>query len=127
MKEGTREDSSRNLEGLLSRVMLVGVLLAAAVLLLGGGIYLASHGRDAVGDHIFTGEPAELRHPMAIVEGAMQVHPRALIQLGVLLLLLNPILRIFLAGVGYVGLRNWTYVVVCLILLVVLGGSFLGG
>lgn len=115
-----------DLAGLLSRAMLTGVLLAAGVLLLGGVVYLASHGNDPVGDHVFSGEPANLRHPVAIVRGALEEHPRAIIQLGVLLLLLNPILRIALALFGYLHLRDRKYVVVCLILLLVLGVSFFG-
>lgn len=118
---------SLDLPALLSRVMLMGVLLAAGVLLLGGAIYLTQAGGTPVGDHVFKGEPSSLRHPLAIVDGAFAVHPRAVIQLGVLLLLLNPILRILLSLLGFLRLRDWTYVGVCLILLLVLAFSFLGG
>jgi uncharacterized membrane protein len=127
MTPTSHDQSKKDLAGLLSRVMLGGVLVAAAVLLLGGVIYLSQHGGDPVGDHVFTGEPAALRHPLAIAQGALAVHPTAVIQLGVLLLLLNPILRIVLSLFGYARLKDRTYVVVCLILLAVLSFSFLGG
>jgi uncharacterized membrane protein len=127
MKSTSQDQPKKDLAGLLSRVMLGGVLVAAGVLLLGGVIYLPQHGGNAVGDHIFRGEPGALRHPLAIARGALEVHPTAVIQLGVLLLLLNPILRIVLSLFGYARLKDRTYVVVCLILLAVLGFSLLGG
>jgi len=112
---------------ILAKVMLWGVLLAAGIMLVGGTIYLVGHGGDssATRDHIFTGEPRDLRHPVDIVRAAFQDNTTALIQVGVLLLLFNPLVRVLLAMLGYAAQRDRLYTVVSFIVLLVLIYSFL--
>jgi uncharacterized membrane protein len=112
------------LESLLAKVMLTGVLIAAGVMLAGGMIFLIHHGGDPVRDHIFTGEPKDLREPKAILKDALRGHNASLIQAGVLLLLLNPILRVILSSVGYALQKDRLYAVISLIVLGVLLFSF---
>lgn len=115
------EQSIRNL---LARIMLWGVLLAAAVLLAGGVVFLAEHGSQTPGDRKFTGEPADLRHPVAIFQAAVSGHDAAVIQIGVLLLLLNPLVRVLLAGIGYGASKDWLYAGVSAVVFAVLMVSF---
>lgn len=114
-----------DLQTVLPKVMLYGVLAAAALLLVGGVVYLYHHGGDPVRDHVFTGEPRDLRDPASIVVSAFEGHTLSIIQAGVLLLLLNPILRVALALFGYALQRNVLYVFVSLTVLTVLLYSFL--
>lgn len=109
-----------SLELLLSRLMLWGVLVAAAILLVGGVIHLWGEGSQPMGDHVFTGEPHDLRDPVDIVVTAVEWHHKSIIQLGVLILLLNPLLRVILAGAGFLREGNRTYVVVSALLTLVL-------
>jgi Protein of unknown function (DUF1634) len=50
-------------EQLLGNLLRAGVLLAAAVVLLGGALYLARHGGERPDLKVFRGEPADLRRP----------------------------------------------------------------
>ncbi|MDD5199597.1 MAG: DUF1634 domain-containing protein [Terrimicrobiaceae bacterium] len=101
-----KEDRLRRL---LARIMLWGVALAAVVMIAGGAIFLARHAGQKPGDHKFTGEPADLRHPVAIFKAALQGNDDSLIQAGVLLLLFNPLVRVALAAWGYAAARDRLY------------------
>lgn len=109
-----------HLEALLSKVMLWGVLIAAFIMLAGGVVYLVNHAQAPTGDHVFTGEPLDLRSPAAIVRSAFQWHDRSIIQFGVLILLMNPLLRVILAFFGYLRQKNATYLAVSLFLIAIL-------
>ena len=51
----------RRMETIMGRLLQVGVLLASAVVLVGGVLYVRGHLGSAVDYRSFAGEPAELR------------------------------------------------------------------
>jgi uncharacterized membrane protein len=76
--------------------------------------------------HVFQGEPEELRTVPGIVHQAMTFHGRGLIQFGLLLLIATPIARVAFSAVAFVYQRDWTYVLVTLVVLGLLVYSLLG-
>jgi hypothetical protein len=95
-------------------------------------IYLAHYGAkstesDEMSRRAFRGEPAELRSPRGIVEAALMLRGRGIIQLGLLLLVATPVARVFFSALAFVWERDYLYVVLTLVVLVVLLFSlFLG-
>jgi uncharacterized membrane protein len=108
----------------LAKIMLYGVLISAAVMLIGGVIFLIHNGQQKPRDHIFRGEPHALTSASAIIKSAFDDHDRSIIQLGVLLLLLNPLVRVAFAAVGYGMEKDRLYMNVSLIVFAVLLFSF---
>lgn len=112
----------------LARLMVVGTLLAAAIMLAGLIWYLASHEGLKPGDHVFSGEPKYFENPVSMVERALDMkevgHRRSLIMIGAVLLLINPILRVALAALGFAAQRDHLYSAVSLFVLAVLLFSF---
>jgi len=112
----------------LARLMLGGTLFAAAIIALGLVWYLASHVGDSPGGHIFSGEPKFLESPLAMIHHAGQLHElghrRSLIMVGVVLLLLNPMLRVAFAVFGYAAQKDALYSGISLFVLAVLAISF---
>lgn len=108
----------------LARIMVWGVLLAAGVMLIGGVVYLSSHWSLPPGDRKFSGEPADLRHPVEIFRAAVAGNDQSVIQIGVLLLLLNPLVRVGLAACGYAASRDRLYAIVSATVLGILVVSF---
>ena len=116
-KAGPTSRSSR----LLGNLLRVGVLLAAAVVLAGGVLYLARHGGEGVERlHVFHGEPADLRSPFGIVADVRALSGRGVIQLGLLLLIATPVMRVVLSVIAFARERDFLYVVLTLIVLAVL-------
>jgi uncharacterized membrane protein len=108
----------------LSEIMLTGVFIAAAVMLAGGIYFLSRRAGMPAGDHVFQGEPTWLRHPVTIVKDALKGNDACIIQVGVLLLLANPFIRVFFAGLGFAAQGDRQYSVISLIVFVVLIVSF---
>lgn len=110
----------RQMRFALGIVLRGGVLLAAAVVFLGGVVYLGHHASGHPAYRQFEGEPRDLRGIAAIVRGALEFNGRSVIQLGVLLLIATPITRVVFSAVEFALERNWRYVVITGIVLVLL-------
>lgn len=112
----------------LSRVILWGTLVAAAVIAVGLVWFLVTHPGTPPGDHIFSGEPKMFRDPVTMVQVAMEPsttgHRRSLIMIGVVLLLVGPLVRVALAGVGYLLEKDRLYAGVSAVVFGVLVLSF---
>lgn len=112
--------TDQRVDEIIDNLLRAGVILAAAVVLLGGGLYLTQHGSTVPDYRVFHGEPAYLRGVSGIVKDARALDGRGLIQLGLLLLLATPVARVAFSVVAFGLQRDRTYVVVTLIVLAVL-------
>jgi uncharacterized membrane protein len=121
--------NDEKLERIIGVVLRTGVVLAAALVLIGGVAYVAGNGQAAPDYRVFHGAAAQLTHLGGIVAGALSLHPLYVIQFGLLLLIATPIARVIICVAGFALERDWTYAIVSLIvlalLLVGIGGHML--
>jgi uncharacterized membrane protein len=117
--------SDEKLEILVGKLLQVGVLCSAAVVLLGAIIYLFRHGSSPMSLGAFHGEPADLRTIRGILRGVRTGRSRAIIQLGLLLLIATPIARVALSIFGFARERDHLYVALTSIVFVILLYSLL--
>lgn len=115
----------RRMETVMGRLLQAGVLLASAVVLTGGFLYVRAHNGSVANYRNFTDEPADLRSPSGLFRLLIAGDPMAVIQVGVLLLVATPIARVVFAVVGFALERDRLYVTVSLIVLAVLMVSLL--
>jgi uncharacterized membrane protein len=127
MATQARAWADQQVEEWIGNLLRVGVTLAAAMVLLGGCVYLARHGREAPQYRVFKGEPTDLCTVSGIVKDALAFRGRGLIQLGLLILIATPIARVAFSLFAFAAQRDWLYVVVTLIVLAVLVYSLRGG
>ena len=107
----------QRLDQALGNLLRAGVVLAAAVTLLGGITYLASFW-DTRSDHHTLREQAEkLRKPVGIVRCALTGDARCVIQLGLLLLIATPVTRVAFTVFTFTKQRDWAYVGITIIVL----------
>lgn len=109
MGDGTSNATESAMRSVLAKVMIYGVLLAAAIMLIGGVVYVTQTPGAKPGDHVFHGEPADLRGPVAIFTNALRGHTANVIQLGVLILLFNPLIRVAFSAIGFAAQRDPLY------------------
>jgi uncharacterized membrane protein len=115
----------KQFEVIIGRLLRVGVILAAAWVLVGGILYLVQY-RGAKPDYrVFRGEPADLRYTHEIVHEALRFNARALIQFGLLLLIATPIARVAFSVIGFGMEKDWTYVGITLVVLTLLIYTFI--
>ena len=120
--------SEHEIEQVIGRLLQYGVLIAAAVTLLGGVMLLVHHGSTPADYSIFHGEPPQLRSLSAIIGGAFSGNALAIVQLGLLLLIATPVARVAFTLVAFGIQRDRLYVLVTTIVLaLLLYGLVFGG
>jgi len=121
------ELSDDQVDQLLGNLLRIGVFIATIVAAIGGVLYLTQHGLEQVDYHVFLGEPVELRRVGGIVRGAIGLHARAVVQLGLVLLIATPVARVAMSLVAFALQRDRVYIVVTSIVLALLIFSLTGG
>ncbi|MBW4631031.1 MAG: DUF1634 domain-containing protein [Iphinoe sp. HA4291-MV1] len=112
------------LENLLSNLLKYGVFIASTIVLLGGILYLIRHGAEPAEYHFFHGESSEFCSPTSVVTAALSGSRRGIIQLGLLLLVATPILRVLVSLLVFAKQRNWNYVMITTLVMTALVCSF---
>jgi uncharacterized membrane protein len=127
MSEVTIQRSDQKMDEIMGSLLRTGVVLAAAIVLIGGVVYLSRHRVPVTNYRIFAGEPAEFRTISGIFHEALAFHGRGLIQLGLLVLIATPVARVAFSFFAFLYERDWTYVVVTVLVLGLLIYSLFGG
>jgi uncharacterized membrane protein len=122
----TKTENEKQLENLLSNLLKYGVLTASAVVLFGGIIYLVHQWDQPAKYSFFRGEPEQFSSPEGIVKAVLAGSDRAIIQLGLLLLVATPVLRAIVSLFAFLRMGNFIYVVIILLVLTCLSYSLLG-
>ncbi len=127
MNFSTSPLNEKKIETIIGNLLRIGVLISAAIVLAGGILYLYRFGNIQTQLTVFRGEPANLRTVPGIVERSLTWSSRGLIQLGLLFLIATPVARVAFTLVAFLLKRDFTYVIITLIVLAVLAFSLLGG
>lgn len=118
--------TDRRLEVVISVLLRTGVLISATVVLLGGICFLSRHGQELPEYRVFRGAPRIYRTFAGVVENAGPSNCQAVIQLGLLLLILTPVARVAFSLAGFALERDRTYVALTLLVLAILIYSLAG-
>jgi uncharacterized membrane protein len=120
--------TDERVDRVIGNLLRAGVLVSALVVAVGGGLYLRDEGvKPAREPHVFKGEPTDLRRPLSILRDAWHGRSDAVIELGLLLLIATPILRVAFSVIAFAIQRDRTYVAVTLVVLGVLLYSLFSG
>lgn len=126
--EAAKNAPSHNLETWVGYMLRYGVLLAAMVVFAGGVLYLRRAMRLGLPDYAhFHAGAVKLRTFGEITSQLRAGHPNAVIQLGLLLLILTPIARVAMCMVGFALEKNKLYFLVSSAVMAVLIYSLLHG
>lgn len=119
-------ERERAMEHLIGWSMLIGVLVAGAIVLGGGVLYLAQHAGEPVQYHVFQGTHAEFDSVGGVTTAMFGGSHRAWVQLGLMMLVALQLVRVILAGALFTRERDWIYVVLTTFVLGVLVYGFVG-
>jgi uncharacterized membrane protein len=122
----TKAWTDQRIEIIIGSLLRAGVLLAATVVLIGGVLYLVRHGHETISYSTFHGEPEALKSIAGVMQGVAANQARAIIQLGLLLLIATPIARVLFSAVAFALEHDYLYVIITLIVLGILLYSLLG-
>ena len=108
------------MQTVISRMLFIGVMLSLIAVIAGGILYLYHFGGDLVHYQTFYGEPPQYKSVFHILKDSLTLAPLALIQLGLLLLVLVQIMRVILTGIFFYLSRDFLFVHISLFILIVL-------
>jgi uncharacterized membrane protein len=109
-----------DMDRMMGRLLQTGVLLANAVVLAGGILYLLRHGGEVPDYRHFYGVLSTLKTPGGVLRGAASLQAGAVIQLGLLLMIATPVMRVVFAVAAFAVERDWLYTVISAIVLALL-------
>lgn len=115
------------MERLVGRLLQVGVLAAALIVLLGGVLLLAHHGREIPDFSVFHGEPSALQGVASVIGAVLTGDRRAIVQLGLVLLIATPVARVLLTLGAFLLQRDRLYVALTAVVLALLIYGLLWG
>lgn len=118
--------TDQQVETILGNLLRAGVIVSAVVVGLGAAVYLSRHAMDLPDYRSFKGEPSDLRSVKGIIQDTLAFSGRGIIQLGLLLLIATPVMRVLLSFVAFLRQGDKTYIVVTLIVLIILIYSLTG-
>ncbi|MGH7602553.1 MAG: DUF1634 domain-containing protein [Gemmatimonadaceae bacterium] len=122
-----RNAGDERVELVIGRLLRAGVLLAALVVLVGGVMVLSHYGRNTPNFRQFRGEDPLLKSVGSIAHGVLSGDSRAIVQLGLVLLIATPVARVALTLGAFILQRDRLYIAVtALVLAILLYGLFWG-
>ena len=118
--------TDKRLEEIIGALLRTGVVAATIVVAAGAVLLLLRHGGDVPDYRTFRGEPRALRGFAGIAADAIRPSGRAIVQLGLVLLVATPVARVLFSIFGFAAQRDVKFVVVTAVVLAVLSWSLFG-
>ena len=111
------------METSLGKLLIIGVTLAAVIVLAGGVWFLADYGQQRPDYSHFRATPASYHSFAAVFQNIADGQSRGWIELGLLLLIATPIARVLFSLILFARDRDYVYCAVSLFVLGVLSFS----
>lgn len=115
-----RDSRDERIELVIGRLLQFGVLAAAIVVVTGGILLLAQYGHLPANFQQFRGEDPTLRSVGGIIRAALNGDSRAIVQLGLVLLIATPTARVALTLGAFIIQRDRLYILTTSIVLALL-------
>jgi uncharacterized membrane protein len=112
--------NDQRIETWVGVLLRTGVMLAAAIVLTGGILYLAHTPGPRPDYSHFHAEPLQFTQFTSILHGVATLNPESIIMLGLLVLIATPVARVLMCIVGFLFERDRLYVAISAIVLAIL-------
>jgi len=117
----------KDMQLLLAQVLRAGTVISISIVFIGGIFYLTRHGQSIANYKVFNGIPDFVAHPTGIIYGILNIKGQAIIQLGIILLIATPIMRVIFSAIGFVLEKDYMYVAISLLVLFIIFFSMMNG
>jgi uncharacterized membrane protein len=108
-------------------ILRIGVIVSMVVVFIGGVLFIYRHGHSVPNYHTFTKIPDFISEPRGILLGVLNFKGQAIIQLGIILLVATPVLRVIFAAIGFLIEKDYLYVLISVIVLLIITISMISG
>ena len=117
-----------DMKEMIGNTLRIGVVTACTIALISGIYYLIRNGGETIPNYtIFHKEQASFTSIKGIFNGLTTLSPKEWIQLGVIVLMLTPIIRVALSLIDFARQKDWLYVIItAIVFMVILMNSIIG-
>jgi uncharacterized membrane protein len=112
--------TEEKMDQFIGSILQAGVLLSGLVVLIGGVLYLIQFGLTPANYSSFSPERTAVRGLSPIFSGTLQLDGRAIIQVGILILVATPVMRVVFSVFAFIVQRDRLYIAITLIVLGIL-------
>lgn len=116
-----------DMQNVIGWVLRAGVFISMLIVFFGGIIYLSRHGQSTADYREFKGVPDFLHSFSGIVNGILTLRGRAIIQAGIMLLIITPVVRVLFSAIGFILEKDYLYTIITFIVLLVILVSAISG
>lgn len=117
----------KDMQAVIGWVLRAGVLISMLTVFIGGCVYLYRHGHTTADYHQFNGVPDFIQTGQGIIHGVLTGRGRAIIQLGIIMLIATPVVRVLFSAIGFILENDHLYTIITFIVLFVIICSALSG
>ena len=125
---GSSSNSKNNMNALIGNTLRIGVFTACLIALIGGIWYLVASSDSTLPDHsVFHKGDISYITFEGIFKSVLSFSAVGWIQLGVIVLMLTPVMRVMLSLIDFSIQRDWLYVVITgIVLFIIIMNSLVG-
>lgn len=116
-QQASRQDRAAEVEIAISKMLRIGIVLAGLVIATGLVLFLVTGDSGYPGDTFPTSLPD-------IFQGLIQLKSVAIIEVGLILLILTPVFRVFVSMFAFIHEKDYRFVLISIFVLIILGISF---
>lgn len=121
MKGNTNTDKmDRSVETILGNLLKTGVIIAGSVVIIGAILFLVRHGFEIPSYHIFKPDIFHFSDFRDLIKGIVTFRSASIMELGILLLIATPVLRVLFSVFAFVYEKDYMYTVFTVIVFLVL-------
>jgi uncharacterized membrane protein len=117
----------KDMQAIIGLILRGGVLISMILVFIGGVFFVFRHGQSVPDYHKFTGIPDFIRSPAGIISGVLSFKGQAIIQLGIILLIATPVIRVAFSAIGFIMEKDYLYTAITMIVLLIILISMLSG
>jgi uncharacterized membrane protein len=122
-----RKFKDTDIQSLIGKVLRGGMIVSMSIVFFGGILFMYRHGHSIPDYKTFKGIPTFLQTPGSLINAALIFKGQAIIQLGIILLIATPILRVVFSTIGFVLEKDYLYVCISLLVLAIIFTSMISG
>ena len=116
-----------DMQVIIGWILRAGVIISMLIVVTGGILFVIRHGNSIPNYRVFNKVPYFIHNTDGIINGVLNFKGQAIIQLGILLLIATPIIRVAFSAIGFIMEKDYLYTLITLIVLCIILASMLSG
>ena len=125
--KGREAFKDADMQVIIGWILRIGVILSMGIVFVGGVLFVYRHGRSIADYHVFKSTPYFIRNTGGIINCVLNFKGQAFIQLGIILLIATPVIRVAFSAIGFILEKDYLYTFITLLVLLIIIISMLSG